>query len=340
MNKLKATLTFLALIYMLVPVIFKYSPFIQRSLLFMHYVNPSANLTHPESSGIKCARTFILHNHFYTLNAEMRLDPPIKLGAWHIVPHSRLPSCATKHSENRTSIDDKLAFDDSRPIVLYVHGNGGHRAVQHRLQMYRRMAYEHDYHIVTFDYSGYGDSTFQQPTSHTLNADATFMYSWLLKQPNVTKDRIVVWGHSLGTAVAVRMIDQLPKDMKPKRLILEAPFDSISNAVMNHPFSTPFRILPYFEEFFVEPIQKSSDLNFDSASRIGNFKHTQILILHAEDDAIIPIRLGQNLYVKALERLDRSQVKFVSISASHRLGHKLICTHDETMSEVKEFVEK
>lgn len=340
LHKTRALLAFIVMLYVVSPIIFKYSTFIQRSLLFMNHVNTqyNFNLSQPEKLGIKCTRLLRLENSLAKSATLGTARGKIELGAWHILPQSSLPSCATDHHDNRTSIGDQLAFADSRPIILYVHGNGGTRAGDHRNRLYRRLAYEHDYHIVTFDYRGYADSTYETPTVQGLSEDARFMYEWLISQKDVNKSRVIVWGHSLGTAVAVSMLADLPDGSRPRALILEAPFDSIANAVANHPFSTPYRIIPYFEYFFVEPIAKSPELNFDSASRIGDIKSTPIMILHAEDDAIIPFKLGENLYKKAARQLGQSQVKFVTIGASHGLGHKHICSHDETMARVGKFI--
>lgn len=331
MSKLQALLVLIVSIYLASPIIFKYSPFIQRNLIFMNHVNTqfNCNLTHPEVIGIKCARTLRLQSE----------QEQIQLGVWHILPGSSLTSCVTTHTDNRTSIADEQAFADSRPIVLYIHGNGGTRAGDHRAQLYRRLAYQFDYHIVTFDYRGYADSTYVQPSASGLATDARFMYDWLLNQANVNKDRVIVWGHSLGTGVAVRMLADLAEARRPSRLVLEAPFDSIANAVANHPFSAPFRFMPYFEYYFVQPIETAPELNFDSLSLICDIKPTPIMILHAEDDAIIPFKLGYNLYKTAMNKLGDSKVKFIKISDSHGLGHKHICTHDETMEAVKRYIE-
>lgn len=339
LGKLRALFALIVMIYIISPIVFKYSPFIQRSLLFMNHVNTQYgfNLSQPEGLDIKCTRTLRLDNK---LAAKIKSDTlKHELGVWHILPNSSLPMCIKSSDTNRTFIEDELAFADSRPIVLYIHGNGGTRAAEHRGRLYKRLAYEHDYHIVTFDYRGYGDSYYLDPTTQTLTSDARFMYKWLLQQANVTSDRIIVWGHSLGTAVAVRMVADLPQSIRPSRLILEAPFDSLANAIANHPFSTPFRIIPYFEYFFVEPIEQSPGLNFDSVKRIVDIKPTPIMILHAEDDAILPIKLGRNLYSKAVESLGQSKVKFVELSAAHGLGHKHICNHDEAMTRVKQFID-
>lgn len=333
-SKLRLLLGALCVIYILSPIIFKHSVFIQRSLLFMNYVNTqyNVNLSHPEQLGLKCTRTLRLRNN-------LESSDNIEVGAWHILPQSSLPFCMTTHENNRTFIEDNIAFaSDSRPIVLYVHGNGGNRAGNHRSRLYHRLAYEHDTHIVAFDYRGYGDSTYRNPTTKGLSSDAAFVYKWLLKQKNVDKSRVTIWGHSLGTGVAIRMLAELPEEMQPKGLILEAGFDTIANAIANHPFSAPFRVIPYFEYFFVDPIASNPELNFDSINKIGLIKPTPIMILHAEDDFIIPFKLGYNLYEWALKKLGEKKVQLVRISATHGLGHKHICLHDETMSKVREFI--
>ena len=342
---LKFVFATILMVYVLSPIIFKYSLFIQRSLLFMNHVNTNFNfnLSQPERADLKCTRLLQLERTISTSSNGGGLSKQnsiVQLGAWHILPQSSLANCYTDHTTNRTSIEEKLAFADSRPVVLYVHGNGGNRAGDHRQRLYRRLAYDHDYHIITFDYRGYGDSTYEQPSVDTLTSDTRFMFDWLLKQKNISKERLIVWGHSLGTAVAVRMVASLPEHTRPSRLVLEAPFDSMANAIANHPFSTPFRMIPYFEYFFVDPIEQSKELNFDSAKSIGNIQTTPIIILHAEDDGILPFKLGQNLYEVAAKKLGKQKVKFIQINGSLGLGHKYICDHDETMSKVKQFVGK
>lgn len=332
-NKLSSIIVVILAIYLASPVIFKYSTFIQRNLLFMNYVNIQygRNLSHPEAYGIKCSRTLRLSY------PDKVVDETIAIGAWHIPPKSLVPECVFTSHNNRTTIEDDKAFDDDKPIIFYVHGNGGTRGGEHRSKLYRKIAYEFDFHVITFDYRGYGDSTNLKPTVDGVTSDARFVYEWLLKQKNVTLDRITVWGHSLGTAIATRMVSQLPEQKRPERLVLEAPFDSVGSAIRDHPFSAPFRLIPYFEYFFIDPIVNSPELNFDSSKSIATLKTTQILILHAEDDGILPISLGRKLYKVAKAKLG-DLVKLIEISKTFGLGHKLICMHEETMGKVRKFI--
>lgn len=317
------------LAYSISPIVFKHSTFVQRHLLFMNMFNThyAFNLSQPDEAGLRCVRTLLIDN---------KGD---KLGAWHVLPSSKLSSCLTDEQSNRTSIDESSAFNDRRPIVLYVHGNGGNRAGRHRVALYKRFAYEADYHIITFDYRGYGDSTYRTPSAKGLTQDALAMYDWLLKQKNVDKSRIVVYGHSLGTAVAARCVSEIPTANQPPTLILEAPFDTLANAIANHPFAAPFKLIPNFNYFFVDPIEQSTEFNFDTAKALKFIKKTKLLILHAEDDRIIPFKLGQNLYKKASKLLGDANVKFVGLDASHGLGHKYICKHDQTIDLIRKFID-
>jgi hypothetical protein len=54
--------------------------------------------------------------------------------------------------------------------------------------------------------------------------------------------------------------------------------------------------------------------------------------------AIIPYKLGQNLFKEAADKLRKSREEFITIANVHSLGHKHICDHDETMLKVKQFV--
>lgn len=317
--------------------IFKYSTYIKRTLVFMNkFDSISPTLSDPHRASLKCVRQL-----------RLRQDKSdIELGVWHILPRSRLPVGGDEGQADQSDekkevyIDDQQAFNDSRPIILYIHGNKGTRAGDHRVQLYHRLAYEFDYHVITFDYRGYGDSTYEPPTSSGLSSDALFMYKWLFDQPNVTHERVTVWGHSLGTAVACRMVSDLPAQLEPFKLVLESPFDTLAKAVVSHPYSMPFRPLPCFKFFFVDPITESFDFNFDSARNIVNIEKASIIIMHAQDDKIIPHSLGYNLFETALEKHGKDRVQFISLDGKLELGHRLIYKHNETMLKVKEFIEQ
>lgn len=238
-------------------------------------------------------------------------------------------------------LSPKVAFDDDRPIIYYLHGNGGARGGPHRNGLYKVLAYRDDldYHIVSIDYRGYGDSTNEQPTVHGLSTDAASGYFWLLDQIKGNTSRVTVWGHSLGTGIATYFVSSLQVRDQPNGLLLESPFSSMADAVSHHPFTVLFKWLPYFEAFFVEPIVNNEKTNFDTSSKIGDV-HCPLLILHAVDDVIVPYPLGVKLHQIALKSrpADSVPAKMVSFDAVYRYGHKNIYKDASIPAIVADFV--
>ncbi|VDM29691.1 unnamed protein product [Toxocara canis] len=116
--------------------------------------------------------------------------------------------------------------------------------------------------------------------------------------------------------------------MAPEGVILEAPFNNLHDAITYHPFSAPFRWLPWFDEILLHPLENSG-LNMSSDLRIARIT-CPILILHAEDDHIIPSKLGRRLRDAALAA--RRDITYVEFEAGRQFRHKYICMADELPS--------
>jgi fermentation-respiration switch protein FrsA (DUF1100 family) len=93
-------------------------------------------------------------------------------------------------------------------------------------------------------------------------------------------DKIVVWGFSLGTGVAVA----LAADQPVGKLILEAPYSSIADVAASVFWFMPVRLV------LRDP--------FRSDRRIARVK-APLLIMHGERDAAIPISFGEHLFALA-----------------------------------------
>jgi abhydrolase domain-containing protein 12 len=321
---LKWFLILLLLVLTLSPIIFRYSLTVRRMLVFMNYVNVPVfkNLSDPQNSfQMNCTRVLFLNT-----------NESIRLGVWHILPQSRRNDCLL--------IDDLIAFDDNRPIVLYLHGNGGARGGEHRLKLYDVLSNNGlSAHVITFDYRGYGDSTNVWPTPHGITNDAIYVYYWLLRQKNVHKKRVIVWGHSLGSAITLRFISQLAKGDNPRAIVLEAPFTSIREAIKWHPFAFFYRHLPLFEWFFVEPIVENELTNFDSISLLNKID-SPLLILHAMDDTIIPFHLGHKLYEHSLELQPKycRKAQMIAFNGEYGYGHKNIYKDPELPKIIDNYI--
>ena len=164
-----------------------------------------------------------------------------------------------------------------RPLILYFHGNGDYLAGF--FGRFRDMIADGT-GIVVPAFRGYSGST-GSPSEQGLLRDAEAAYAFALAR--YAADRIVVWGFSLGSGVAVALAAGNPV----AKLILEAPYSSIADVA-----ASAFPILPV-RWLLRDPFR--SDL------RIAGVK-VPLLVLHGARDPTIPIVFGERLFALANEQ--------------------------------------
>ncbi len=164
-----------------------------------------------------------------------------------------------------------------RPVILYFHGNGGH--IGYRVERLLRFARE-GYGVLMPEYRGYGGNP-GTPSESGFYADARAALAFL-EHEGVASNRLVLYGESLGSGVAV----ELAARHEVAGLILEAPFTSVAEVAQWH--------FPYV------PAARMVIDRFDSRSRIGRVS-APILVLHGERDRIVPVRFGRALFDAAPE---------------------------------------
>ena len=162
-----------------------------------------------------------------------------------------------------------------RPVILYFHGNGGH--LGHRVERLLRFARE-GYGVLMLEYRGYGGNP-GTPTENGFYTDARAALGFL-EHEGVAANRLVLYGESLGSGVAVELAAQ--HDVAG--VILEAPFTSVAEVAQCH--------FPYI------PAARLVIDRFDSRSRIGKVR-APILVLHGERDRVVPVRFGRALFEAA-----------------------------------------
>ena len=166
--------------------------------------------------------------------------------------------------------------NDDRPVVLYLHGNGG--ALSHRAGRFRVLT-DDGTGLLAIDYRGYGGST-GRPTEAGLAIDAAAAYAFAAAR--YPAERIAIWGESLGTGVAVALAAKRPAG----HIVLEAPFTAaVDLAARQYPFL---------------PVHWLMKDQFRSDLRIGAVT-APLLILHGERDPIVPIAYGERLFALANE---------------------------------------
>lgn len=162
-----------------------------------------------------------------------------------------------------------------RPTILYFHGNGGSLAGRAaRLDWFRR----HGYGVLLTTYRGYSGSA-GTPAEQPIRLDALYFYHWLQAQ-GIAEDRIVLYGESLGTAVAISTACH----HRPAAVVLEAPFTSIADVAATHYWYLPARW------FLMDP--------WRSDQLIGDVT-APVLMLHGERDEVVPIRFARQLFERA-----------------------------------------
>jgi uncharacterized protein len=185
-----------------------------------------------------------------------------------------------------------LPADPSRATLLFFHGNAGN--ISHRIQSLRQF---HDLglSVLIIDYRGYGRSE-GRPSEEGLRKDARAAWRWLVEEAAASPSEIVLFGRSLGAAVAA----ELAREVEPGAVLLESPFRSVPEMAQSaYPF-LPGRWLARFEHATEDYVR---DLT------------APVLVIHSEDDEIIPFSHGQAVYEAA-----RQPKALLRIRGGHNTG--------------------
>jgi len=167
--------------------------------------------------------------------------------------------------------------DPEAPTLLYLHGT--FRNLFQNLPKIDALRAA-GFAIVAVDYRGWGESTPIVPTEDTIYADARIAWLELVRvQPD--PHRRVLYGHSLGGAVAVELAGSLQAGQDYAALILESTFTSLPD-------------LAATAGFWGRIGASLTTLRFDSQSKIGRVD-APILMLHGDADRTVPVELGRKL---------------------------------------------
>ena len=188
---------------------------------------------------------------------------------------------------------------ESRAWVVYLHGNASTVASQVNISHYTVLRAA-GLNVLAPEYRGFGGLP-GTPTEKALQADAAAAYDYLRVTRRVPPESIVLYGWSLGAAVAVDLASRFP----PPALMLEGAPASLLDLTARHYPLFPLRL-------FVRS-------SFDPIRRIGRIA-APVLVLHAAADEVIPIEEGRRLFAaargaKAFLELEGSHVTAVQTSA-------------------------
>lgn len=127
----------------------------------------------------------------------------------------------------------------SSPTILYFHGNAGN--IGHRVPNALLMLVNLKVNVVLMDYRGYGKSE-GEPSEDGLYLDAEAALDYVMTRPDLDKTKVVLFGRSLGGAVAVRLASANPH--RVAAIIVENTFLSIPHMASTLFSFLPMRLLP------------------------------------------------------------------------------------------------
>lgn len=185
-----------------------------------------------------------------------------------------------------------VSAPDAKGTVLFFHGNAGN--ISHRIN-YLKMFERLGYNTLLFDYRGYGQST-GTPTESGTYLDAQAAWRYVTETQGIAAERIVLFGESLGGAVAV----WLAAHEKPGLLVLASTFTSVPDmAAELYPF-LPVRWIARFQYNTLESLQSVT---------------CSVFIAHSPDDDIVPFAQSQRLLEAAPEPKE-----FLFLHGGHNSG--------------------
>lgn len=314
MMALGLTLGIPAMLYLSVLGALVVAPSLQAHAIYLHKVTLtwSKDLNTPEQFGFAHRQV----TPFYIPTPD-----GVKLHSWHVLP------LATYESNQEDLLaqgpkaglvemfDETLNFrllkeNPNARLVLYFHGTSGTMASGWRPDSYRSL-YSADpvnTHVLAFDYRGYGEST-GSPSEQGIITDAITVANWAIHTAGIPSERIVIFGQSLGSAVAIALANEVVQ-VKPAihfaGLVVTATFADIPQLTATYriggfiPVLSPIaKVKPLFA-FFARQLSST----WDNMHRLGEFvklaERYDITLLHAEDDTDIPMEHSIKLYREAI----------------------------------------
>ena len=209
--------------------------------------------------------------------ADLRLDPSrirdvqiqtydgTTLNGWLLLP----PTTSSDVPEN--PVGEKKKQSQTELLVIYFPGNAQNRSLRRNdLEEIARCGF----HVLIFDYRGYGDNS-GSPSETAITSDTREIWNFAHEELQFSDEQIVLFGESLGGAVALSLWDDASGDHpQPQAVLLSSTFASMTRTVAcNYP--------GFLFQYLVLDKWRSID-------RISRVK-APLRIFHGTSDKLIPI---------------------------------------------------
>jgi len=162
--------------------------------------------------------------------------------------------------------------DPKKKTILFFHGNAG--TLDSRIYKLNFLG-NLDVNFLIIAWRGYSGNS-GKPSEFGLYQDAKSALNWL-NSKGITEDKIILYGESLGTSVAIEVGQN--KDFAG--IILEAPFTSMIDIGKKH--------YPFF------PVKFLLKDKYESVKKVKNLK-SPLLVMHGKKDKIVPFYMGEKIF--------------------------------------------
>ncbi|ELS31179.1 MULTISPECIES: alpha/beta hydrolase [Pseudanabaena] len=163
-----------------------------------------------------------------------------------------------------------------RKVILYLHGKGKNISANAKhANRLMRMGFS----VLVFDYRGYGRSEGSFPSESSVYTDAQTAWDYLI-QKGYKSNQILIYGHSLGGAIAIDLAIKHPEALGA---IVDASFTSMSDMAQLDP------------KYRIFPIDLLIHQRFDSIAKVRSLA-IPVLYIHGTADEVIPLSMAQSLY--------------------------------------------
>ncbi|MGE0529565.1 MAG: alpha/beta hydrolase [Bdellovibrionales bacterium] len=175
----------------------------------------------------------------------------------------------------------------ARAVIVFFHGNAQNRS-SHFLALY--WIVEKGYDLAVFDYPGYGQTAGTPTPASTVHAAAQVLRA-LHRETSPLP--LVVYGQSLGGAIAMRAVWELREEFRPNLMVIDSSFlwyTRTARAVLGKSAWT----------WLLQPLAwiTLSD-KWAPGARLEDLEGLPIVVIHSREDEVIPYRLGKEVFDSA-----------------------------------------
>ncbi|XP_018561624.1 monoacylglycerol lipase ABHD12 isoform X1 [Anoplophora glabripennis] len=310
-----AFLIFLA-IWVAVPIAFMQSLSFQKFMIFINIDAPKdPDYNNPQKYGMESVV------NFHITTQDLDNTTLVSIGSWMIVHEDEMDTFSSSTQSSDTA--SEIVTNTKKPVIIYMHGVACNRVKP--LATYKVL--RKFFLVIAPDHRGYGDSGLDADLSEDgIVSDTVQLYKWVRYK---TSNMIYFWGHSLGSALATHAVKILKEQdgIIPTGLVLESPFTTMRDEMINHPLGKIYKWLAYFNQTILDPPERNGMLFLSTTNIL--YVDCPIMIMHAEDDNVIPYFLGKTLAEIAKSQRDLQTQGNVTYHQFPSVGYQHIGITDD-----------